>query len=67
MTVRENRSKICSSQRAKRTMKSHYSEKLLFAAFDWTNDIFSPMRNDCTGKYAIFSSGANEQNIFELL
>ena len=43
------------------------SEKSSFAAFDWTNDIFSRVKNDRTGKYAMFLSGANEQNIFEVL
>ena len=42
-------------------------EKLSLAAFDCTNDIFSLVRNGRAGQYAIFSSGVNEQNIFEVL
>ena len=63
--MRNNRSKISNSQSATRTMKYH-SENSLFAAFDWTKTFFLPVKNDRTGKYFIFPSGANDQNGFEI-
>ena len=57
--MRNNRFKISNSQSATRTMKFQ-NEESSFAAFDWTNDIFSLVRNDRTEKYFLFPSGAND-------
>ena len=38
------------------------SEKSSFAAFDWTNDVFSLVRNDRTVDYVIFPFSRNLKN-----
>ena len=57
MAVRNNRSEIATVNQ-QRERSNLTSEKSSFAVVDWTNDIFSLVRNYRTGKYVIFSFGS---------
>ncbi len=67
MAVRNNRSELAAANQH-RERWNVTSEKSSFAAFNWTNDVFSLVRNDRTGDYVIFPLGGNlkNQNGFEI-